>query len=337
MSDLFTRADLPFLSRMIDLAQPSRACNSDDVGHLMRCMRGMKDYQLHVMRSLLLQACGSACLVWYSNDTTPMTTRQTIRNSVGQLHFVQRVRSSGEFVIQRMFVESAAGRRCVIISDPQRVANKTAVTHFEVFRQVGPYSRSVMTSGILVEAYCWDGALFSACDRLHRQYLACWHHQLRSQEGEGEAQLNELTHWFVSVKCVLHLAHGGLKRGIAKITEDKMILKSAWVTLESLRSSLGQLLRCAPAWINTRLAFEDWAMGSQEELWRTLGIEAEVAEVWLTCNFDGTLLFGSSKLLANTWIRRPSPPTFLLCCELHGGSGPFRIADGSVLGLALAL
>jgi hypothetical protein len=279
MSDLGTRADLPSVCRMMELAQPSLAVDTRDVSHLMRCMLGMKEYQLREMRTLLLQACGSACLVWYSNDTTPMTTRQTIRNSVGQLQFVQRVRTSGEFVVQRMFVEDAAGRRCVIISEPQRVANKTAVTHFEVFRQVCPYSRSVMTSGILIEAYCWDGALFSACDRLHRQYMACWHHQLRSQDSEGECQLNELTHWFVSVKCVLHLAHGGLKRGIANITEDKMILKSAWVTLESLRSSLGQLLCCAPAWINLRLQFEDWAMGSQEALWRTLGIETEVADV----------------------------------------------------------
>lgn len=137
-----------------------------------------------------------------------------------------------------------------------------------------------MTEVILVEAYCLDGALFSACSRLHRQYMASFHHQMKSQVSEGDHQLGELIHWFVSMRCAMHLAHGALKRGIQTFSSDKFVLKSAWVTLASLRSSLPPLIRRGPILINQRLVFEDWAMpfDSQEQLWRIFGIESDVCD-----------------------------------------------------------
>ena len=134
MSHKSVLAELHHLSRLVELSQPSLACSSDDMSELVRCMQGTNNFLHHQAKALLQRASGRSCLVWYSNDTTPMMTRQCVRNSIGQLRFVQRVRSTGEFVIQRLFIEDSHGNRAVLLSEPHRVADKTATTHFAVFR-----------------------------------------------------------------------------------------------------------------------------------------------------------------------------------------------------------
>jgi hypothetical protein len=231
-----------------------------------------------VAKSLPLRAHNSAVIVWHSNDTTPMAARKRCSNVVGNVSFVNRTRQSGGYVAQHMFSEDARGGSVIVLAERQRVIDKSALTHFETYRQLFAYPRNIMTSGIMVYAHVWDGALFSSCDRLHRQLMAAYSHQLSAELGEGDAPLNELTHWYVSAKCVFHLAHGGLKRGMLELAEDRHLRKCAWVALESLRSSFGQLVSNAPAWIQARLFFEDWDMNYQADVWRALGVETELAE-----------------------------------------------------------
>lgn len=107
---------------------------------------------------------------------------------------------------------------------------------------------------------------------------SAYHHQLHGDLDQGDAKLNELTHWYVSSKCVFHLVHGSLKSSVIDYSEYKMLMKKCWVTLEALPSSYGQLLKNAATWVDARLYFEDWDMPCQAGLWRTLGIEPEVAE-----------------------------------------------------------
>lgn len=217
------------ISEIISLAQPSRSCDSHEVVRLARYAMAAKAFLRSAAERLLQKARGSAVMCWYSNDTTPMTTRKTFRNLVGDRMFINRARQSGEYIIQRLFVQDASGHTACVLSEPQRASDKTAATHFGTYLHLCAYPRSIMDIGILVEAHVWDGALFSACDRLHRQYMAAYHHQLGTQLDEGDAKLNEMTHWYVSTKCVLHLAHGSLKRAALDYTEDKSLLRKCWV------------------------------------------------------------------------------------------------------------
>ena len=73
-------------------------------------------------------------------------------NVEADLISTKKARRSGEFVVQR-------------------VEDKTAATHFECYRRL---------FAILVEAFVWDGALHSSCDRLHRQYMAAYPHSLEA-------------------------------------------------------------------------------------------------------------------------------------------------------------
>lgn len=258
---------------IVALAQPSRSCHSHAVTRLPRYAMAAKEIFLQASaKQLLEKAQGAAALCWYSNDTTPMTAHKTFRNLVGGTTFVNRARQSGEYIIQRMFIQDASGNIACMLAEPQRATDKTAPTHFETYRNLFVYPRAIMGSGILVSAHVWDGALFSSCDRLHGQFMAAYHHQLHEDLDQGDAELNELTHWSMSSKCVLHLVHGSLKRSVIDYAEDKALMNKCWVTLEALRSFYGQLLKNAAAWVDARLYFEDWGMSYQADLWRALEV-----------------------------------------------------------------
>ena len=147
-----------------------------------------------------------------------------------------------------------------------------------------PEARDLMPEGILVESYCWDGALHGPGSRLHRQWHAAYYHSLKGGDlSQGVLFLKELTHWIVSCRCTMHIAHGALKRALQGLAEDKVCLKSAWVVLASLRSSIGQLGRVASSWVNQRVGFVEWSMPleHQEHLWRLLGLPTEVIDYLL--------------------------------------------------------
>jgi hypothetical protein len=76
----------------------------------------------------------------------------------------------------------------------------------------------------------------------------------------------------------MHAAHNALKRGARYYAQDKGLLKSCWVCLESLRSSYGQLLRHVAPWARARVAFEDSLLTEDEQraLWQALGVQEEV-------------------------------------------------------------
>ena len=101
-----------------------------------------------------------------------------------------------------------------------------------------------MKSGSLVETFVRDGVLHSSCVQLRTQYKAAYHHSLEADAvlQHGVRFLNDLTHWHVSASCVFRLAHGGFQEGALEFTEDKFLLHSAGLALESLQ----QL--CAAGW-----------------------------------------------------------------------------------------
>ena len=81
--------------------------------------------------------------------------------------------------------------------------------------------------------------------------------------------------------CASSRSWGGVSRGQEgglEFTEDRFLLRSAWVALESFRSSFVQLVGQAPCWIQTRLRFEDWHQLSPADLWRALGVHCGNAE-----------------------------------------------------------
>ena len=92
-------ADFPFLQHMLDLTQPSLSIVTDDVLFLQRCMRATQAWQHRQLEQMLKRANGSTALIWYSNDTSPLSTRVVMRNELGSLHFLQKAKQTDEFVL----------------------------------------------------------------------------------------------------------------------------------------------------------------------------------------------------------------------------------------------
>ena len=272
--------DAPLLEHMLVLTQPTLSIDKDDVAFLQRCMRATQSWQHRQLEQMLRRCNGATALLWYSSDTSPLSTRVVMRNKVGGLLFLQKTKQTSEFVLQSLFLSSSSEVfGCTF--EPVSVGDKSAASHFRVWQEHAlPDARDLMSEGILVECYCFDGGLQSGMNRLHRQWHAAYYHVLQQGDDEAGVHLRELTHWILNVRCTMHIAHGALKKALQGFAEDKVCMKSAWVVLASLRQSIGQLGKVGPSWINQRIGFAEWSMSvrDQEHLWRLLGLPTEVID-----------------------------------------------------------
>ena len=270
----------PLLQHFLLLTQPTLSIDKDDVSALRRGMRAVQSWQKVQVEQMLRRLNGSTALLWYSSDTSLLATRVIMRNQVGGLHFLQKAKQTDEFVLQSLFLKSS--QSCFGQTfEPVRVGDKTASTHFRVWQEHAvSNARDLMSEGILVEFCCFDGGLHSGMSRLHRQFHAAYYHALQQDPLESEAYIKELTHWLHSVRCIMHICHGALKKALQGFAEDKVVMKSSWVVLASLRSSIGQLSRVGSSWINQRIKGAAWSMSlcDQEHMWRLLGLPTEVID-----------------------------------------------------------
>ena len=83
--------------------------------------------------------------------------------------------------------------------EPVSVDDKSAATHCRVWQEhVVPVARDLMSEGIFVECYCFDGGLQSGMNRWHRQHHAAYYHALQQGGDEAGVHLRELTHWILN-------------------------------------------------------------------------------------------------------------------------------------------
>ena len=167
------------------LAQPSLVCDASVMERVSYLGFVAREFLHSKAKALLEGSCGTACLIWHGNDTTPTTTKERWQLDFGSSRVVRRARRLSEFVVQRVFIEGSFGATAMLLEEPKRVVDKTALSHFELQRCLFPTPRDLMPTGILVEAHCWGGALFSACDRLSRQLFAAYHFRMSSTQPEG--------------------------------------------------------------------------------------------------------------------------------------------------------
>ena len=114
-------------------------------------MIGFQSWQHCRGKSLLEEANGQSALEWYSNDTSPLTTRDVQRTHIGEVCWLQKSRVTSEYVLQSMLIFTSLGKKHALIFEPLRVADRTAATHFECHcASTLPYCRRLMPEAILV-------------------------------------------------------------------------------------------------------------------------------------------------------------------------------------------
>ena len=108
-------------------------------------------------------------LFFYSADATPVSTKEAFVRSLGDHTIRRKGRASKELLIQRLFCLAADGSCRVVLDEPRPMADKTAWTHTQAYRDLFDFPRSLGHGGILIHHYVWDRAIHSACWRQIRQ------------------------------------------------------------------------------------------------------------------------------------------------------------------------
>lgn len=102
----------------------------------------------------------------------------------------------------------------------------------------------------------------------------------------------KLLHWDTYVECKSHQCHNSLKWAMGKYIEDKGTLRSAYITMESLRNGFDELEKNSKVWIRAHLSYEDWHVDCIEFLWTMLGFRGE----WLDLLVKLQIRFVDDKL-----------------------------------------
>lgn len=256
-------------------SQASRTCNSHEIEQVEKACEVLK----HVLKTRAVAfvhaRADSPILIMHGADGTPLTTRK--RYTAGKTVRAQRHgRQCTEFLIQRIFLQDSIGSTCVFFTEPEPLQSKHAWCHFEAFRCMFDLPRQMGHHSICVHAHCFDRALFSSVTRHLLQYHAADELDRREQDN---SRLLECLSWFVSVGCINHDHHNGLKFSALELSRDKSVLKSAFVTVESLRNGFSVLMEGLGPWLKSVVVYEDWAFDDISGLWTTLGVAPEWVEV----------------------------------------------------------
>eukprot|EP00974_Lingulodinium_polyedra_P079617 7710506-Lingulodinium_polyedra.AAC.1 len=114
---------------------------------------------------LLQQSQGRAVLAWYSSDGTPLLSRHTATHKIGTHQVLRRYGISSEHLVQRAMYTSTDSQgqacSCVVMEAPRPLAaGKKAGNLFTAACAMLPVVRTKKEAGIILNAFCFDRALF---------------------------------------------------------------------------------------------------------------------------------------------------------------------------------
>ena len=114
----------------------------------------------------------------------------------------------------------------------------------------------------------------------------------------GEAAWLDLWSWETSVGCCAHDFSGALRWAHLKEFGSRDLMRKMWIRVESIRSSLDQLIRQLPHWISRTLRFADYTGSVSLE---TISVQLGLKDVWvaefsaLQLRFEDGCLFVASR------------------------------------------
>lgn len=225
-----------------------------------------------------------AVMIIDSCDGTPLTTRRRIFKKCGELEVIRRQKSTGEWLIQRKFLVTEAGKRCVLFGHPRKMAMNTAWAHFQATRELLGTGRELGHQGLLIEHTVLDRAIHTSLSR-HMQEMSSMAHEVSSQGlSLTQAWLREQFTWTTSAGCTLHDLHNGFKKGMESYFDDKVFMRTLYGGVEGLRDSYSALVDGIGVWLPKAVRFKDWELPKQEqyELWVLLGLPPTVVDALLT-------------------------------------------------------
>lgn len=258
---------------ILRFSQPSLVCSSRDVGRICRLVEICKWLQRSVARAFLQRHAEAPVLITYGSDCTPLVTKRRFVEGWRDLCVRRSGMSSGDWLIQRVFLLSGDGERQTVVEEPKLLEDKSAWAHWAAFRNCFQLGREAGHSGLCVSHQVYDRAICSAMTRHHKQMHLARKLFEETTAPPGQARLSWLLSWCTTVACVNHDVHNSLRWAIAPWCESKSCMRGLFITLESLRRSYSELIAHLPKWLSEKVVFEDCAaLGAWQRVWTLCGL-----------------------------------------------------------------
>ena len=220
-------------------------------------------------------------------------------------------------MLQRLLLLDHLGEKRVLFSDPVEMGVKTAAAHYSAAVALWPGARTMGHDGILISHGCWDRAIYSACSRLMAQRSLAFrlHQQYDNDHEDVDVHLRWLKLWCTSAGCSAHDFSNSLRWSSLSEFADRQIMRRMWIVIESLRSSLDQLISNLAGWIGDSIQFGDYhGPLCLFSVWRLLGLSEQWAHELAELEFR----FESGHLIVGSRFRDDEAvPQRLADCYLH--------------------
>lgn len=295
---------------ILSYARPSCVCSWRDLCRINKLCEISKWLLRHVALRLIRQHQTDPLLITYGSDCTPLVVRHRYSSTCKHLAVGRSGRSSGEWLVQRCFILTAAGDRTALFTEPRLLEDKTAWTHFAAYRELLPSGRECGHSGLIVQHFVYDRAVWSAMTRHHRQLAMARKLHEEATMHPGRARLSWLLSWTTSVACVNHDAHNSLRWAATSFFDCKDTCRRLFICLESLRQSFYELVEHLPNWIARSLRYEAHPCPEVlRQLWVMIGYASE----WVDQLVELELRFEQGALKVHPrWSGRAELPDMLV-------------------------
>ena len=166
-------------------------------------------------RQLIQISTGNLILLWYSSDGTPVLSQHRVHQKLGVHQVIRRMGICSEHLVQRAFytTKDSEGNSlsCVVLEVPRPLsAGKKAGNLFTAAVEMIPVVRTQKAQGIIINAFCFDRALFAPLSKLllQRQKL---YDAREAFMANVEAVPTEVLDWCVCLGCANHDVQNSLK------------------------------------------------------------------------------------------------------------------------------
>jgi hypothetical protein len=296
---------MPASEDVVRLAVPSRCLEDNEIRMVQRLAELSKDFLKLRAEQFVRQRASLPLAEIVMQDATPLKTSSVHVGGDDRAKIVRKGRSGREWLVERILLLDSSSSSVVLFGEPRLMGDKTAASHYRAYVDLWGGARSKGHTGLLISHGVWDRAVQGACARLHMQRHAAWrlHHSASDAE---EAESAWLFHWVTSSGCSAHDFTNALRWSNLQFFGSRQLMRAMWIIVESLRSSLDQLIAVLPRWLQLTLEFDDHAGDVDLHLlWSFL----DVSEPWCDELVSLQLRFEQGKLkVAQRWSADPSVP-----------------------------
>ena len=180
-------------------------------------------------------------------------TRQTYRQISDGLSVTRSGRASHDFRVQRLFLTDLYDASVTVREKPLILQTKTACQHLVAFRQLMKHPRECGHTGLVLEFHRYDRAVKSSMEKPLRKFACMYQDRQMETTESGVWFRRSFTQWLEVAGCFAHDLNGALKWALLQLMQDRLLLRSSFLVMESARNGYTILMRCLGPWLRSFL------------------------------------------------------------------------------------